>query len=110
VIPEQPVDHKSDKANLTEPALQDVFLAQPALLVGVIATLTGSALQEEIVQTIRQLHHRGQAILDPTFGIATKGTDDADQAGVMSGATAAGARAVQLGRSAVGAHGIHTPV
>ena len=81
----QPVDHQADKPYLVEHALQDDFLTQPALLVGVIATLTGSALQDDIAQTIRQLHHRGQTILNPMFGSETKGREDAGKTVVMSG-------------------------
>lgn len=44
-------------------ALQDVLLAQPALLIGVIARLEGSALQDEIARTSRQLLKLGQDIL-----------------------------------------------
>jgi hypothetical protein len=85
VIIKQPVEHQEDKSGLIERALQDEFLMQPALLVGVIATLTGSALQDDIAQTIRQLHRRGQTILNPKLGIATKGTEHAGKAFVMSG-------------------------
>jgi len=81
----QPIDHQVDKHSLVERALQDDFLTQPALLVGVIATLTGSALQDDIAQTIRQLHHRGQTILNPMFGSETKGREDAGKTVVMSG-------------------------
>ena len=82
---EQPIDNQVDKPCLVEHALQDDFLTQPALLVGVIATLTGSALQDAIAQTIRQLHHRGQMILNPKFGIETKGREDAGKTVAMSG-------------------------
>jgi len=90
----QPVDNKEDKSGFVEPALQDDFLMQPALLVGVIATLTGSALQDDIAQTVRQLHRRGQAILNPQLGIAMKGNQDASKTFAMSGSAATGATAV----------------
>jgi len=44
-------------------ALQDLCLAQPALMVGLIATLTGSALQEDIAEAVRRLQRKGQDIL-----------------------------------------------
>jgi len=44
-------------------ALQDLCLTQPALVVGLIATLTGSALQEDIADAVRRLQRRGQDIL-----------------------------------------------
>ena len=48
---------------IVPPALQDLCLAQPALVVGLIATLTGSALQEDIADAIRRLQRKGQDIL-----------------------------------------------
>jgi hypothetical protein len=85
VTTEQPIDNQGDKACLNRLSLQDVILMQPALLVGIIASLMGSALQDEIVPAIRKMHHRGQAILNPMLGIEKKGTDDARKAFVMSG-------------------------
>jgi len=81
----QHVENKEDKSGFVEHALQDDWLMQPALLVGVIATLTGSTLQDDIAQTIRQLHHRGQTILNPKLGIETEGTEHAGKTFVMSG-------------------------
>ena len=48
---------------IVPPALQDLCLPQPALVVGLIATLTGSALQEDIVEAVRRLQRKGQDIL-----------------------------------------------
>ena len=39
---------------LSENALQDDYLMQPAVVVGLISTLTGSALQDDIASTLRQ--------------------------------------------------------
>ena len=44
-------------------ALQDLFSAEPALFVGLISTMTGSALQDDIVATARLLRTKGQQIL-----------------------------------------------
>jgi hypothetical protein len=44
-------------------ALQEPWAAQSPLWVGLISHLTGSALQEDIATTTRQLHSRGQAVL-----------------------------------------------
>ena len=46
-------------------ALQDVFVMQPAVLVGLISTMTGSTLQEDIALTTRALFAKGQDILGP---------------------------------------------
>ena len=56
---EIPDDHK----NVPETALQDLFLDQPAVLVGFIAQFTGSALQDDIVRSTRRLVELGQDIL-----------------------------------------------
>jgi len=44
-------------------ALQDVLAMQPAVMVGLISMMTGSALQEDIAATTRALLSKGQDIL-----------------------------------------------
>jgi hypothetical protein len=44
-------------------ALQEVLLMQPAVMVGLISMMTGSALQEDIAATTRALLSKGQDIL-----------------------------------------------
>jgi hypothetical protein len=44
-------------------ALQDVLVMQPAVMVGLISMMTGSALQEDIAATTRVLLSKGQDIL-----------------------------------------------
>jgi hypothetical protein len=44
-------------------ALQDLFEMQPLVIVGLISTMTGSALQEDIAATTRVLLRKGQDIL-----------------------------------------------
>ncbi len=46
-------------------ALQETWQAQPPLLVGLIAHLTGMALQEDMAPVLRGLIARGQALLEP---------------------------------------------
>lgn len=43
--------------------LQDLFQSQPPVVVGLIAHLTGSLLQEDIAAMTRTLHSRGRAVL-----------------------------------------------
>lgn len=62
-IKQQPIDYKHDKCELFGNALQDMKLTQPAVIVGLISKLTGSALQDEIVCAIRTMQAQGQAIL-----------------------------------------------
>jgi hypothetical protein len=44
-------------------ALQEVLLMQPAVMVGLISMVTGSALQEDIAATTRALLSKGKDIL-----------------------------------------------
>lgn len=77
-------------------ALQDVLSAQPAVLIGLIAHLTDSVLQDDIARSTRHLLQLGQDIL-------SGGAGDAHQTAALRQASAPGASAVQLGRSAPGA-------
>jgi hypothetical protein len=43
--------------------LQDLLLTEAALIVGLISTMTGDALQDDIALTILGLRRRGQDIL-----------------------------------------------
>ena len=62
-------------------ALQDLLSFQPAVLIGFIAQFTGSALQDDIVRSTRQLIELGQDILAGRIG-------DAHQTGPLRGARA----------------------
>jgi hypothetical protein len=81
-------------------ALQDSFLMQPTVLVGLISHLTGLALQEDIAATTRRLQQLGSDILG---GLPHQqgGSHDAQTASICD-QTQAGPQAVQLGRSAPG--------
>jgi hypothetical protein len=59
----QATETKEESTTLTELALQDLLRAQPFVLIGLIAKLTGTALQEDIAQTGRRLQQLGQDIL-----------------------------------------------
>ncbi len=81
-------------------ALQDSFFLQPAVFVGLIAQLTGCALQEDIAVMARRLQQLGRDILDGSPH-ATGGSPDA-QTPDFSGQAAPRAAAIQLGGSALG--------
>jgi hypothetical protein len=68
-------------------ALQETWRAQPPLLVGLIAYLTGTALQEDMAPVMRRLITRGQALLEPNPKIHDRKTSP------LSGTRAAGAAA-----------------
>ena len=85
---------------LTSHALQDVFFLQPAVVVGLIAQLTGYSLQDDIAMTARRLQQLGRDILGgstPHHG----GIPHA-QTPHLVGQTPQGTPTIQLGGSALG--------
>jgi hypothetical protein len=83
-------------ADILQPALQDLLLDQPAVLIGFIAQFTGSALQDDIARSTRRLLQLGHDILAGRVG-------DDHQTGALSRAGAAGSGTVQLAGSPPGA-------
>jgi hypothetical protein len=69
-------------------ALQEVLLMQPAVMVGLISMMTGSALQEDIAATTRALLSKGQDILGVRPGVTTTRYTDENQTGTLSGTAA----------------------
>ena len=59
----QTVDSSIEKGNFVGPALQELLMAQPAVLIGLIAHLVGTPLQDSIVDTTHRLLRLGQDIL-----------------------------------------------
>jgi hypothetical protein len=94
---------KEDDANdEVQMALQSATLMHPAMVVGLIAQMTGNALPNAIVETTRHLLLLGQDILGVGPGIhPTGGKRDAKMRTVRE-SFAASAPAVQLDRSAAG--------
>lgn len=86
--------------SLEKDALQDSLFVQPAVLVGLIAHLTGLALQEDIAITARRLQQLGRDILSGSPQ-HTGGISDA-QTSSLAHPTPPGAQPVQLGGSALG--------
>jgi hypothetical protein len=66
-------------------ALQDLLVVQPAVIVGLISTMTGSALQEDIAAATRALLRKGRDILGPRSGVQNS-AHAYDQASPMSAA------------------------
>jgi hypothetical protein len=81
-------------------ALQDSFFMQPAVLVGLIAQLSGCVLQEDIALMARRLQQLGHDILDRSPQV-TGGSPDAQTPDLFRQA-APSAPAIQLGGSALG--------
>jgi len=79
--PLEVIETQKDSASLVSAALQEVFSAQPLVLLGLIANLTGSALQEDIAHTSRRLLRLGQDILGG--GVPPIGGGNGRQTGAM---------------------------
>jgi hypothetical protein len=65
----QPTENKGDitqkNAQPQKHALQDLLMAQSPVIIGLIYNLTGSALQEDIANTLLRMQQFGQEILFP---------------------------------------------
>ncbi len=59
----QAIDTNDQSGPLTSVALQELLSAQHFVLIGLIANLTGAALQEDIARTGRHLRQLGQDII-----------------------------------------------
>jgi hypothetical protein len=95
------VENPEPEVENPEPeALQETFFLQPTVLVGLIAQLSGLALQEDIASMARRLQQLGRDILDGSPH-ATGGSPDA-QTPDLFGQAAPSAAAIQLGRPALG--------
>ena len=90
----QPVDIDEQSEVLSVPALQDLSRAQSLVLTGLIAHLTGAALQEDIALTSRRLQ---QLALD-----IVQGDPDGRETIALPQPPATHPRAVQLARPPLG--------
>jgi hypothetical protein len=52
-----------ETANLVRSPLQEILISQPAVLIGLIAHIVGTPLQDDIVRTTDRLLRLGQDIL-----------------------------------------------
>ncbi len=59
----QPIENNTDNAEFAHDALQDFLIAQPPVLLGLIANFTGNALQDDIALTFHRLQKLGQDIV-----------------------------------------------
>ena len=90
----QPVDIDEQSDVLSVPALQDLSRAQSPVLTGLIAHLTGAALQEDIAVTSRRLQHLALDIV--------QGDPDGRETIALPQPPATHPRAVQLARPPLG--------
>jgi len=90
----QPIECQGDSTGLKAVALHDEMLMQPAVMVGLIASLTGSALPDDIANSLRRFQAHGQIILGKGPGMnPSKGEGDGVQKDIMPGTVAASAGA-----------------
>jgi hypothetical protein len=59
----QAIENKRDNVEFAHDALQDFLIAQPPVLLGLIANFTGNALQDDIAMTFQRLQKLGQDIV-----------------------------------------------
>jgi hypothetical protein len=101
VCSRQGVESGKESGHLAPFALQDLFGTQAIVLIGLIANLTGSALQEDIARSARRFQQLGQDILNggmPPVGGQRDAENLVDPVSAPPGTTP-----VQLDRSAPGA-------
>ena len=68
VLTPQAIANEPPVRSCTESPLQDVLLLQPALILGLIAVMTGHDVQDDIATTVRLFINRGEDILRMTPG------------------------------------------
>ena len=94
----QPVEHQEVESKTSCLPLQDLLAAQDPLVLGLIAHLIDSPLQDLIEQTARELLRRGRTFLDARSGMKSTENHENQKTHPMSRATPADSRAVQLDR------------
>ena len=98
-LSEKTTEKPAVRNDFVQHALQDVLSAQPAVLIGLIAQLTGYALQDDIAMTARRLLQVGNDILNHPMH---KGGRHDTKISYMSTPGPQGPQTVQLGRSPSG--------
>ena len=83
------------KPHLETSALQDILLAQPVVLIGLIAHLTGYALQEDIESSIASMLKLGKDILYSSS--SNQGGSYDPKTTHMPGESPLGSKTIQLG-------------
>jgi len=74
----QVTENNDNRDDLMTHALQDSLTLQPAVLIGLIAQLTGYALQEDIAMVARRMQQLGNDILNPQHRGDNHGTKTSD--------------------------------
>jgi len=96
----QDTENKEETEVLKQDPLQDLILAQPSVLIGLIAHLTGSTLQDDIVRTGQKLQELGEDFLSQSN--SDQGEHHVIPSLAQSQSIAPTPHSVQLDRSASG--------
>lgn len=59
----KPAENIKDKCKFATNALQDLLMRQPPVIIGLISNFIGSALQDDIAETLLRMQQSGQDIL-----------------------------------------------
>jgi hypothetical protein len=105
LLPGKPLEDPKLKPSFVSCALQDFLSFEPAVLIGLISHLTGSALQDDIASSARRLQQLGNDILNSP--IHDKGGFHGSKASHSSATHAPDTQSVQLGGSSSGARSSH---
>jgi hypothetical protein len=93
-------ENNSDSLKFEKDALQDLLIKQPFVLIGLISNFTGSALQDDIVNTVRRMQQLGLDIVNHTPQI--KGGQHDEKGSYSCRSYPKGPQPLQLGRSSAG--------
>ena len=90
--------NKADSTQIVNDALQDLLIAQPFVLIGLIANITGFALQDDIAMVLRRMQQLGSDIINPN----SKGGRHGAKTSALSPAQTKSPQTVQLARPPTG--------
>lgn len=96
----QDPEYNDDNVNFGAFALQDLLTAQSPVIIGLISNFIGSALQDDIAETLLRMQQSGQDILYPQF--KTKGGKNGCKTNDFAQTDTQNPQKLQLGRSPAG--------
>jgi hypothetical protein len=96
----QLTENNTDTIKFETDALQDLLIDQPAVLLGLISNFTGSALQDDIVKTVRHMQKLGLDIVN--HSTHSKGGRHGKKISYPSRSYPKDSPPLQLGRSPTG--------
>jgi hypothetical protein len=100
VITPEPAENKPDRPKLEFGPLQDIINAQPTVLLGLIANITGISLQDDMAVTVRRLLQLGLEITNQSSNC--KGEHHGIQTTHFPPTSPKGSQAIQLAGSSPG--------